>query len=61
MLSIWLASRWASQRAEAAQQEAKKWQDAAVAAQSENAELKARLATLQAQSERRGRRRRLRR
>ena len=61
VLSIWLASRWASQRAEAAQQEAKKWQDAAVAAQSENAELKARLATLQAQSERRGRRRRLRR
>ena len=68
VLSIWLASRWASQRAEAAQQEAKKWQDAAVAAQASAAsaesrisDLETQLAALQAQLERRGRRRRLRR
>ena len=71
VLSIWLASRWArtadqervdaQQRADAAQQEAKKWHDEAVAAQSENADLKAQNVALLAQSERRGRRRRLRR
>ena len=60
MLSIWLASRWANQRADAAQQEAKKWQDAAVAAQSENSDLKAQNAALQAKVERRRGRRRLR-
>ena len=54
MLSIWLASRWArtaDQRADAAQQEAKKWQDAAVAA-------KAELAAFKSESERRRSRRR---
>ena len=61
VLSIWLASRWASQRAEAAQQETKKWQDAAVAAQSEISDLKAQNAALQAKVERRRGRRRLRR
>ena len=64
VLSIWLAPRWArtaDQRADAAQQDAKKWHDATVVTQSEISDLKARLATLEAQLERRGRRRRLRR
>ena len=53
MLSTWLMSRWirmAEQRVDAAEQEAKKWHDEAVAAQ-------AKLAALQAESERRPRRR----
>ena len=57
VLSTWLAG----QRANAAQQEAKKWQDAAVAAQSEISDLKAQNAALQAKVERRRGRRRLRR
>ena len=61
VLSTWLASRWArmaEQRADAAEQEAKKWHDEAVAAQSENSVLKARNAALQDEVERRPRQRR---
>ena len=58
VLSTWLMSRWvrmAEQRADAAEQEAKKWHDEAVAAQ-------AKLAAMQTETERRPRhRRRLRR
>ena len=56
VLSTWLAARWArmyeQQRTDAAQQEAKKWQEEAVAA-------KAELAAFKSESERRRSRRRL--